>query len=169
MPDAVTPSDYEARLLDAAGNVLVAQPVALLQASAHTKFKRNRMNSYQSANTSQDAPAPMVRSIQAILPQPIQPVARMQVLQAGVVIAERPLNPLPSGQPAVITNLMPDAGGMLRWGVPGRPALARMTIDGGTSWMTLGVDVTAGEIQLDLTSPLGNGTRFEVVLSDAIP
>jgi hypothetical protein len=171
LPDAPAASPYEVRLLGADGSVIAAQPVALLETSAHTRYARNSLGAFQSANAEQEAPAPLVRSIQAIVPQPAQTITNLQLLRDGIVIAERPMSALLLGQTSVIANLVPDAGGVLRWPNVGRPALVRVSADGGATWTTLAVDVTTGELQLDLTAPTAPppGAQFQVVLSDAIP
>ncbi len=167
--DATATSDYVVRLLDHSGNALVSQPVVVLQTSAHTKYKLGTRGQFENANTMQDTPPPMVQSIQALIPRPVLPIARIQLVRAGVVVAERAWVELPLGQAAVIANLTPDADGILQWGMVGRPALVRLTTDGGQTWTTLGVDIASGDIQIDVaTLPAGN-RRFEVVLSDSTP
>lgn len=169
--DETSSSDYAVQIVDVAGNVVLSQPVVVLETSAHTRYRRTRTGQFQNTSAEQDVvlPPPMIRSIQALIPQPAQRIARIQLVHGGVVVADRVWVELPVGQPAVIANSAPDASGLLRWGNVGRPALVRMTTDDGATWTTLGIDIAAGELQLDVTTlPQGN-PRFEVILSDALP
>jgi hypothetical protein len=157
--DAPVASDYTVELLDASGAVMLSQTAALLQTSAHDEVRGEQ----------QDAPAPIVRSIQVIVPQPAQPAARIRLLQAGAIIAEREMVTSPPGQSSLITGVQPDANGVLRWGVVDRAALVQFSADDGATWTTLAIDVTRGELQLDLASLPAGPQRFQVILADAIP
>lgn len=90
--------------------------------------------------------------IQAILHRPTQPMAKVRLLKSGVVIAERVTAALAQDQANTITNIQPDATRVLRWGVPDRATRVQMGVDDGATWATWTVDVTSGELQLDLTS-----------------
>lgn len=90
----VTHSDYTIELLDSAGNILAAQPVPVLEAAE---------------------PDVTARFIQASLPLPATPVARVRLLHGGMVIAERAL----SG-PAPLSRA-PDTASSTVWTVEATP------------------------------------------------
>lgn len=165
VPDAPAASEYAIRLIGPAGAVVLAQTVAVLEATAHTRYARNAFGHFQ-ADPAHPGFSPPLRAIHAIVPRPQLPVARVQVWRGDVLIGERPIGPPPDGRPGVISG--PDADGVLRWEDVGRPALVRASTDGGASWTTLAVDVVAGELQLDPAGPTFAGATFEVVLADVI-
>jgi hypothetical protein len=167
--DAPATSEYTIELLDTNGVVLLSQPVTLLQTAAHDEVNGVQREAHRDSHAQQDVPAPIVRSIQAVLPQPAQPVARMRLMQSGTVIAERATTALPSGQSSLITGLQPDANGLLRWGNADRVALVQFTADNGTTWTTLDIDVIGGELQLDPASLPSGQKQFQVILADAVP
>lgn len=155
--DADAGGEYEVQVLDAGGNVLLAQAASAFEASAHNRVGRR---------AGQDAAAPVVRSIQAIMPRPPSSAASIRILRGEAVIAERALA---QGQPAVAPSAALGADGVLRWAPADRPALVRITVDGGATWTTLAIDVLGGALPIDLSALPPGTPQFEVVLADAMP
>jgi hypothetical protein len=89
------------------------------------------------------------------------------LLENGVVMAEHKLAAHNLG-PTVIRLPQADTSSRLTWDRPEVPTLVRYTADGGLTWTTLDLDVTGGELAVDLGPSIdgwlsGGDGYFEVL------
>lgn len=149
-PNASQNGNYMVELLDAAGNVLVAQPVWALVAEEHGL---------------------RAESIFATLPRPDAPVASIRIISAHsqAVVAQRTLNAAALAVTAPQLQLAEaNTQATLNWAAPDVPAIVRYSADGGQSWEALAVDVLGGSLPVDLTTlPGGANGRFQILLADS--
>lgn len=104
-------------------------------------------------------------AINALVPRPTEPTARVRLLRVGQIVAERALDS--SGSAAAPATLATTADtATVTWDNPDVPALVRFSPDNGRSRTTLGVDVLGGQLALDLSLLPGGSTRFEVSYGD---
>ena len=138
-------SDYSLELVDAAGQVLARQPLALLEA---------------------DEPGISVRSINTVIAQPEKPFSGIRLLYKSKQAAFKNLDaPTDTAAPQITP-----AGDqtLLRWDNPAELALVRYTTDNGQTWTTLGIDVRNGEFRLNPAAlPLG-AILFQITPADGL-
>jgi hypothetical protein len=93
---------------------------------------------------------PQVRTLQALLPLPEQPVSKIRLLKDGQVLAEKSFNlmSLSRATPGVSTERNAETVA-LHWSSTQQPALVRFSTDHGQTWTTLAVDQAGGEINVD--------------------
>ena len=138
---APSSSEYAVQLLDASGKVISSHPVTVLQPSEGT-----------------------TRAIHALVPFPSTSVASVRIVRAGAQVAERAMitSRAPIAAPAV------ESAGtdfMVRWNAASVPSIVQYIPDSGSP-ITLGVDVTNGELRVDArTLPSGDG-HFEILTAD---
>jgi hypothetical protein len=101
-------------------------------------------------------------SLAVTVPRPGQPVASVQLVKGEQALAARAL-----GQPLHLVTVpeierRPEAW-LIRWEANDSPTLVRFTLDGQT-WMTVGLDVTGGSIQIAPAFWPGEKARFEVII-----
>ena len=143
LPEA---GEYQVQVLGTQGEVLVDLPVRAYQAEVEER---------------------VFTAINAVLPLPEQPAARLLLLKDGQVLAEQPLQVNPVTAEARLSNAAPTANGYLvRWEMPEQPVLVRYSSDGGATWVTLGVDVKGGELMVDPTTLPAPDGIFEVLPAD---
>ena len=134
-------SDYTVQLLDASGQVIASYLAAVIETSEGTE-----------------------RGIQIQVPSPSTPVALVRILRGTTRVAERSLST--TRAPVTLPNV--ESVGtdfIVRWNAGNAPSIVRYVPDSGLP-VTLGVDVTSGELRVDsLTLPGGNG-HFEVIAGD---
>jgi hypothetical protein len=138
-------SEYTLEFIDANGDVIAFQPVAVHLAEG---------KDFQT------------RSIHATLPKPELPFSNIRLVRNGVTVGERSLaqsGQLRTTQPAIYLE---NGELILNWGTPQIPAMVRYTIDKGETWTTLGFDILEGELRMDPQSlPLGS-LLFEIITAD---
>jgi hypothetical protein len=133
--------DYTVQLIDASGQVIASYLAAVIETSEGTG-----------------------RGIQLRVPSPSTPVALVRILRGTTRVAERVISTTraPIASPSV-ESLGTDF--IVRWNAGNAPSIVRYVPDSG-SLVTLGVDVTSGELRVDSrTLPGGNG-HFEVIAGD---
>ncbi|MCE7984070.1 MAG: hypothetical protein DYG89_23090 [Caldilinea sp. CFX5] len=108
----------------------------------------------------------VTRFVSALLPQPDQPVARVQLRTQGQVIAERSLLTDTVQAATTYQLVQSEAELTLRWQPSAQPALVRYTNDNGQSWLTLAVDATGGELHFAPGSLPGGAGRFAILPAD---
>jgi hypothetical protein len=149
-PSASQNGNYMVELLDANGNVLMAQPVWARVAEEHGQ---------------------RAESISATLPRPDAPVASIRIISAHsqAVVAQRTLNVAALAVAAPQLQLAEaNTQATLNWAAPDVPAIVRYSADGGQSWEALAVDVLGGSLPVDLTTlPGGANGRFQILLADS--
>lgn len=130
--------DYQIALINAAGAVVAAYPVAPTVA------------------TEDDITAHFVATA---VPHPEEDIAAIRLMVGNSVLAERPITRrAPVARSSMGLTHEPEST-LIHWGTPAIPALVRYTADRGQSWLTLGVDVLGGELRVASdTLPLGHGT-----------
>jgi len=144
--ETVAGGEYAVELVGREGGVIAAYPV----------------RRYETADL--DPPA---FSIYAMLPQPAQPIAKIRLVHAGALLAERLMSDLPPLQAPMRAPQVSDNAIILKWGPAEIPALVRYSFGSGEPWTTLGVDVLGGELAIDRSWLPGGGLRFEVIPADA--
>jgi len=145
-PEILTQSsEYHIQLLAESGEIIGDQPVQVIAAE-----ERNHS----------------IRSIHARLPKPDQPVATVQLLQNGQIVATRSL--LSSARRAFSAPTLSVAGDQLnlQWAATDLPALVRYSTDGGKTWLTAGVDARNGKFSLFTADLPGGPLQFQVILAD---
>jgi hypothetical protein len=172
-------SDYRIEFLDASGNLVAAQPVAVSEIEQPHVFSRSQghlvvQNSALAIRGMDTRTTP--QAINAVVPQPVQPFASLRLMRAGSVVATRQFSqPAPAIAAARTPSITTQADGtlLLRWGDPQLPALVRYTTDDGLTWITLGVDVVGGALSVDPSTLPGQGSshdgavgRFEITPAD---
>lgn len=138
-------SDYHLQLLDETGQVIADHPVRV-------KTAEEKGHS--------------TRSIHARLPKPDQPVAAVQLLQNGQIVASRSLQS--AARQAFSAPTLSVAGDQvnLQWGTGDLPALVRYSADGGKTWQTTGVDALSGKFSLFTADLPGGALQIQVILAD---
>ena len=106
-------------------------------------------------------------AIYATLPQPAQPVAKIRLVHAGTLLAERLMSDRPPLQAPMLAPQILDNTITLAWGGAEVPALVRYSTGSGEPWTTLGVDILGGELAIDRSWLPGGALRFEVIPADA--
>lgn len=145
MTDLPLESAYSLTLLDAAQHAVATYPVSLAASSENGQA---------------------VYAIGVVVPQPAQPVHRIQLRYQEQVIAERTLM-TESVQAAATYQLEQSATALtLRWQPTDQPALVRYTNDNGQSWLTLAIDAANGELPIDPATLPGGTGRFEILPAD---
>ena len=140
--EAAADGDYVVELLDAAGQILAAHPVTVLQA---------------------EEPGVIARAIYAHVPVPQEPVAVVRLVQGGTAVLQRQLTQPPDALAQIVTVRQKAGAVTVSWGAPDTPALVRYTTDDGQTWTTLGMDVLGGQLVIEKELlPEGNG-RFQVI------
>jgi hypothetical protein len=172
VPDAApNSSDYRVEFLDAAGNVVASQQVAVSEIEQPHVVALSQGRLVQQPNAlavrGMDSRAPQL-AINMIVAAPAQPFSSMRLVRAGTVLttrAQRPAHPaIAADAPSVERH---DGQLLLRWNAANGPALVRYTTDNGVTWTTLGVDLLGGELNIDpATLPAGVGF-FEITFADS--
>lgn len=162
VPDAApNSSDYRVEFLDAAGNVVASQPVAVSEMEQPHVVALSQGQLVQQTNAlamrGMDTRAPLL-AVNAMIAAPAQPFSSMRLVRAGSVLATRALNlarpTLAAAAPGV--EWQADGTLLLRWNTANGPALVRYTADNGATWTTLSIDVISGELSIDpATLPAG--------------
>lgn len=104
-----------------------------------------------------------ISAIQALIPLPDTPAAKIRLLKAGLLLAEQPvqLNTLSKVAGMLVEPV--ENGYRVRWAASTQPVLLRYSADSGATWTTLEVDLHSTEMTVPVSSlPAPNGT-FEVV------
>ncbi|GJM39791.1 MAG: hypothetical protein DHS20C20_00730 [Ardenticatenaceae bacterium] len=145
---AVSPQNglYQVELLDSAGEVIATHPVDLLLA---------------------EEPGISVRAIRGTVPAPDVPVAEMRLIEmaSGTAVANRTLSTSSMAVNATLAQRTETA--TVSWGISDVPANVRYTADGGLTWVTVGLNVLGGSLDVDLTNlPGGGNGRFQIILAD---
>lgn len=173
VPDAASDaSDYRIEFLDAAGNVLSSQPVAVseMEQPHLVALAQNTLvpQTNALAMRGMDTRAPQL-AINAIVAAPAQAFASMRLVRAGTVLATRALRPARPSIAAAAPSVERQTDGrlVLRWNAAGGPALVRYTADNGATWTTLGVDLLGGELNVDPATLPGSAGYFEVTPADS--
>jgi hypothetical protein len=167
---APSSSDYRVEFLDAAGNVVESQPVAVSEMEQPHVVALSQGRLVEQANPlavrGMDKRAPQM-AINAIVAAPAKPFSSVRLVHAGTVVATRALRPAGPTIAAAAARAERQADStLLRWNAASGPALVRYTADGGATWATLGVDVLGGELQID-TDTLASGGYFEIIPADS--
>jgi hypothetical protein len=173
VPDAApNSSDYRVEFLDAAGKVVLSQPVAVSEMEQPHVVALSQGKLVPQPNAlslrGMNTRAPQ-QAINAIVAAPAHAFSSMRLVRAGAVLATRALRPAGPAITAASPSAEQQADGtlLLRWGAAGRPALVRYTADNGATWTTLGVDVLGGELSIDPGAlPAGAG-YFEITPADS--
>jgi hypothetical protein len=173
-------SDYRVEFLDASGNLVASQPVAVTEIEQPHVFSRSQgrlvpQSSALAVRGMNTRTTP--RAINAVVPRPAQPFASLRLMHAGSVVATRQFSqPAPAIAAARTPSITTQADGtlLLRWGDPQLPALVRYSANG-VSWTTLGVDVVGGALSVDPSTLPGKGNshdgvagRFEITVADSV-
>ncbi|MCB8925137.1 MAG: hypothetical protein H6652_05875 [Ardenticatenaceae bacterium] len=145
---AVSPQNglYRVELLDASGNVIASHPVDLMVAEEE---------------------GVSARAIRGAVPAPDVPVAEIRVVEAatGTAVANRTL--ATSGMAVNATLAQRSETATVNWGIADVPANVRYTADNGLTWITVGLNVLGGSLDVDLTTlPGGANGRFQIILAD---
>ena len=164
VPDAApSSSDYRVEFLDAVGNVVASQPVAVSEIEQPHVLSLSQGRLVQQTNAlavrGMATRAPQL-AINAIIAAPAQAFSSMRLMRADTVLATRMLRPIGPAIAAAAPSIERQAAGtlLLRWNAANGPALVRYTADNGAAWTTLGVDVPDGELRIDpATLPAGAG------------
>ena len=167
VPAAAPGADYHIELVDSQGQVLVDMPVQAVEIA-----------------TEADARA---YGIESWLPLPPQAVSEVRLLRGDEMLSEYPVDLLsashtnsleavasqdPSGTQSDGSEMIAKQVGdhwVLQWGNPDARAVVRFSPDNGASWTVLGVDVTGGQFTVPSSLLSSSTSRFEVILSAAIP
>jgi hypothetical protein len=164
VPDAAPDtSGYRLEFLDAAGNVVASQPVAVseMEQPHVVALAQNRLVPQTSALAARvSIPRAPRLAINAIVAAPAQAYASMRLVRASTVLATRTLRSVSPATAAAAPSVERQADGtlLLRWNATSGPALVRYTADDGATWATLGVDLLSGELSIDpATLPAGPG------------
>lgn len=173
VPDAApNSSDYSVEFLDAAENVVASQPVAVSEIEQPHVVALSQGRLVQQTNAlamrGMDARVPQL-AINTIVAAPAQAFSSMRLVRTGTVLVTRALRPAHPGIAAAGPGIERQADGrlLLRWDAANGPALVRYTTDNGATWMTLGVDLLGGELNIDpATLPAGVGF-FEITSADS--
>lgn len=146
-PEPALTSTTEIVLLGLGGRELGRYPVAVAETADHGFGVQRHLNT--------------------LVPQPAEPVARVQVYENGQLLAERSLITTTAAD-FVLAPELTTAGEQLRlrWGSPNVPAVVRYTIDGGQTFTALAIDHTGGELVIDPSALPGGTGYFEVLLAD---
>jgi hypothetical protein len=172
VPDAASDaSGYRIEFLDAAGNVLSSQPVAVseMEQPHVVALVQGKLVPQTNALSirGMDTRAPQL-AINAIVATPAQAFASMRLMRADTVLATRALRPASTALATAAPSIERHSDGtlLLRWSAAGQPALARYTADNGATWTTLGVDVLAGELKIDRATLPGSTGYFAITRAD---
>jgi hypothetical protein len=138
--------EYTIELIRREGGVIAAYPV----------------RRYETADL--DPPA---YAIHAVLPQPSQPIAKIRLLHAGTILAERLMSDRSPLQPPMQAPQVSDNTTTLTWSGAEIPALVRYTSGSSEAWTTLGVDVLGGELVIERSWLPDGALHFEVIPADA--
>ena len=164
VPDAApSSSDYRVEFLDAVGNVVASQPVAVSEIEQPHVVSLSQGRLVQQTNAlavrGMATRAPQL-TINAIIAAPAQAFSSVRLMRADTVLTTRTLRPVVPAIAAAAPSIERQAAGtlLLRWNAANGPALVRYTADNGATWTTLGVDVPDGELRIDpATLPAGAG------------
>ena len=173
VPDAApNSSGYRVEFLDASGNVVAGQPVAVSEMEQPHVVALSQGKLVQQTNAlsvrGMDTRAPQL-AINAIVAAPAQAFSSMRLVRAGAVLATRALRPAGPAIAAASPSAEQQANGtlLLRWSAAGGPALVRYTADNGATWTTLGVDILGGELNIDPAPLPGGAGYFEITPADS--
>jgi hypothetical protein len=144
--ETVAGGEYAIELVGGQGEVIAAHPV----------------RRYETADL--DPPA---FAIYATLPQPAQPVAKIRLVHAGTILAERLMNDRPPLQTPMQAQQVSDDAITLAWSGAEIPTLVRYSTGSGEAWTTLSVDVLGGRLAIERSWLPGEALRFEVIPADA--
>jgi hypothetical protein len=173
VPDAAPNSSvYRVEFLDAAGNVVASQPVAVseMEQPHVVALAQGKLVPQTNALSvrGMDTRAPQL-AINAIVAAPARAFSSMRLVRDGAVLVTRALRPAGPAIAAATPSAKPQTDGtlLLHWSAAGGPALVRYTADNGATWATLGVDVLGGELSIDPARlPAGAG-YFEITSADS--
>src|SRR6266545_415770 len=173
VPDAAPNSSrYRMEFLDAAGNVVSSQPVAVSEMEQPHVVALSQGKLIQQTNAlsvrGMNTRAPRL-AINAIVAAPAQAFSSMRLVRADTVLATRALRVAGPAIAAASPSAERQADGtlLLHWSAAGGPALVRYTADNGATWTTLGVDVLGGELNIDPTTLPGGAGYFEITPADS--
>jgi hypothetical protein len=161
VPDAVSDaSDYRVEFLDATGNVVSSQPVAV------SEMEQPHVVALAQNTLVPQTNALSVRGMDTRAPA--QAFASMRLMRADTVLATRALRPASTALAAAASvERQTDGMLLLRWNAAGGPAMVRHTADNGATWTTLGVDVLGGELKIDPVTLPGSAGYFAITQADS--
>ena len=145
-------SEYSIEMLNDLGEIEAVHPVKVLKAEEHG------INAY---------------SISAVVPKPQEQITTIRLLENGTAISDKSVISdttalaIPN-QATVVTAFQGGDETILKWGVPGVPALVRYSSDDGISWTTLDIDISDGQLLLYPQSMPKGEILFEIILADNV-
>jgi len=145
-------SEYSIEMLNDVGEIIAVYPVKVLKAEEHG------INAY---------------SISAVVPKPQEPITTIRLVENGIAIRDKSVISditaiaIPNQATVVTADQVGDEA-ILKWGVPGVPALVRYSSDDGVSWTTLDIDITDGQLLLYPQSIPKVEILFEIILPDNV-
>lgn len=145
-PDAPADSAYSIELLNAAGDVVASQPIAVAEAEEDGVH---------------------ARAVRGVMPLPATAVSHLRLLHEGRIVATRTLdNSLVNMAVETAVVQTPDEV-TVSWGVADVPAIVRYQVDGVDGYTTVGINVLGGSLTVDTTTlPAGENGRFEIIFAD---
>jgi hypothetical protein len=141
---APSAGDYVVQVLNERGETLVEVPVRAYQAEEE---------------------GIQLASINEMIALPNQPAAKLRLLKDGQVLGEQTIEETLMAQGSDVAVAQSADGYQLSWTNAQKPALVRYSTDGGSTWTTLGVDVTGKELSAEGLP--GEGVSFEVIAADS--
>ena len=142
-----TQADYFVELVTASGDVVARYPVAVSEAE-EDELK--------------------LRALFTAVPVPEASFDSVRIVAAETAVGQRSLTTAIGQQAILATTSQASDSATVRWGSPEISAIVRYTANNGVSWVTVGLDVLGGELEVDTTSLPGGGEgRFEVILADS--
>lgn len=135
--------EYQAQVLGTNGEILADMPVRAFTAGEQTEGQ--------------------ISAIQAMIPLPDVPAAKVRLLKAGVLLAEQPLQSITMSKVSSMTVEPSGDGFRVRWTASPQPILVRYSVNQGATWTTLEVDLHGTEITIPASSLPGQKGTFEVV------
>ena len=165
-------SDYRIEFLDAAGNAVAAQPVAVseIEQPHVVALSQGKLVPQTSALAvrGMEARAPRL-AINTIIAAPSQGFSSMRLVRASTVLATHALRSVGPVSATAAPGIAKQADGtlVLRWNAAGAPALVRYTADNGATWTTLGVDVVGGELNIEPARLPNSAGYIEITPADS--
>jgi hypothetical protein len=139
-------SEYRLQFLNDTGEVVAEHPARVVIA--------------QEKNAS-------IRAIRTSLPRPEKPFSKLRLLHNGLEVASRSFAKAGLAPLAAPSAAQQNGSLLLKWSSSEKPAMVRYSRDGGQSWTTIGVDVSAGEFRYALSDLPSGNLRFQILLSDS--
>ena len=104
-----------------------------------------------------------ISAIQAMIPLPDVPVAKVRLLKAGVLLGEQSLQAITMSKVSGMAVEPSGNGFRVRWAASPQPVLVRYSVNQGATWTTLEMDLRGTEITIPPSSLPGQDGTFEVV------